>query len=74
MERRFYRELWELRFNKMLELEKKSVVDYEALLEECRKRFKNHAIQEHLEKLIHDEKKHARLVGELLEILARQRD
>lgn len=74
MERRFYKELWNLRFAKMLDLEKKSAADYEALLDECKKRFKNHAIIEHLERLIHDEKKHTRLVEELIEILGRQCD
>ena len=74
MERRFYKELWSLRFNKMLALEKKSVVDYQALLDECKKRFKNHSIASHLERLIADEKKHALLVQELIEILSRQPD
>ena len=72
MEKRLYRELWHLRFQKMLELEKQSVVDYEALLAECKKKYKDHPIQPHLERLIADEKKHALLVGELIEILGRQ--
>lgn len=74
MERRFYRELWSLRFNKMLKLEKKSVVTYRDLLEECQKRFKDHSIISHLERLIRDEKRHARLVQELIKILNRQAD
>ncbi len=72
MERRFYKELWAIRFNKMLELEKKSFVDYQALLEECKKRFKDHSIIAHLERLIADEKNHAILVQELIDILNRQ--
>ncbi len=74
MERRFYKELWNIRFNKMLELEKQSVVAYQALLDESRKRHKGHAIEPNLEKLIVDEKKHTVLVEELLKILGTQQD
>ena len=74
MERRFYKELWRLRFNKMLVLEKKSAVDYKALLDECRKKYKNHPIEAHLERLIKDEKRHATLVEELARILNSQPD
>lgn len=74
MERKFYKELWELRFRKMLDLEKKSVVDYQGLLDECKKHLKNHSIVPHLEKMIADEKRHAKLVEELQRILARQSD
>lgn len=72
MERIFYNELWRLRFEKMLKLEKDSIVEYRSLLEESKKRFKNHSINEHLEKLVADEKKHALLVEELIQILERQ--
>ena len=72
MERCFYKELWSLRFKKMLVLEKKSVVAYQTLLDECKKSFKNHSITSHLEKLIADEKKHVLLVQELFAILNRQ--
>ena len=72
MERRFYKELWGLRFNKMLALEKRSVVDYQALIEECKKHFKNHSVIAHLERLVADEKKHVLLVQELIQILDRQ--
>ena len=74
MERRFYKELWGLRFKKMLMLEEKSVTDYEALLQECRKHSKSHSIIPHFERLIADEKKHAHLVKELIRILERQPD
>ena len=74
MERRFYKELWTIRFHKMLQLEKQSVVDYQALLEGCKKRHKGHSIEPHLERLIADEKKHTLLVQELIEILSRQPD
>ena len=74
MNRELYKELWSIRFTKMLELEKKSVVDYEALLDECRRNCKDHAIEPHLERLIRDEKKHTALVEELINILKSQPD
>lgn len=74
MEKRFYKELWQLRFQKMLNLEEESIVAYQSLLEECQKRFKDHPIIPHFETLIADEKKHAALVRELLKILERQTD
>ncbi|MBI4431942.1 MAG: hypothetical protein HY592_00455 [Candidatus Omnitrophica bacterium] len=72
MDRRLYHEIWKLRFDKMLELEKKSVADYTALLEESRRRHKGHSIEPHLERLITDEKKHTLLVEELIKILSAQ--
>ena len=72
MKRRFYKELWGVRFNKMLDLEEKSVVNYQALLDECKSHFRHHSIVAHLERLIIDEKKHAVLVRELIKILDRQ--
>ena len=74
MERRFYKELWSIRFDKMLKLEKQSVAAYQALLDESRKRHKGHSIEPNLDKLIADEKKHTLLVQELIEILDRQSD
>lgn len=72
MKRKFCRELWGTRFNKMLELEKKSVLAYETLMGECVRVHKFDAIQPHFEKLIADEKRHVTLVTELIEILNRQ--
>lgn len=72
MDRRLYKQLWSLRFKKMLQLEEKAAGDYEALLAECRTKYNSHSIIPELERLIADEKKHAQLVKELLEILARQ--
>ncbi len=74
MERKLLEELWNLRFQKMLSLEKQSIVDYEALLAGCKARYKGHSIETHLEKLILDENKHKKLVEELLEILESQKD
>ncbi|HTL71599.1 MAG TPA: hypothetical protein VL404_09950 [Candidatus Eisenbacteria bacterium] len=72
MKLKLYKELWQSRFQKMLELERGAVRDYEELLAESRAKFKKAALEAHLEHLIADEKKHARLVEELLEILKRQ--
>lgn len=74
MERRLYRELWSIRFQKMLKLEKDSAVSYEKLLNQCRQSNKDHAVIGHLERLVQDEKRHAKLCEELLEILGRQID
>ena len=74
MERRFYKELWSIRFNKMLKLEKQGIAVYEALLQECRNKYKGHSVEAHLERLIVDEKKHVILVEELLRILVAQPD
>ncbi len=72
MKRRLYRELWGARFKKMLDLEKKSIVDYEKMLKECRTHHKEHSVIPLLERLIRDENKHAQLVEELIQILDRQ--
>ena len=72
MERKLYKELWQLRFDKMLKLEQQSVDDYQGLLQECEKSYKDHAIANHLKKLIQDEQKHVNLVQELIRILERQ--
>jgi rubrerythrin len=72
MDRSLYRELWDMRFRKMLELEESGVHAYEGLLAELRRAQREHALVPHLERLIADEKKHALLVRELLEILERQ--
>jgi rubrerythrin len=73
MENRFYKELWALRFDKMLKLEEQSVTAYRDLLAEIRQKSKDHVIGPHLERLIADEKRHVGLVRELQEILARQK-
>ena len=74
MERRLYRELWNIRFQRMLKLEKNSAAVYEKLLAECRESNRDHSVVTHLERLVQDEKRHARLCEELLEILGRQID
>ena len=74
MKRRFYKELWSNRFERMLRLKEKSAEDYLALIDECKKRFKDHSIIAHLTQLVADENKHAALVRELIGILNRQPD
>ncbi len=72
MDRKLYKELWRMRFEKMLKLEEQAAFDYQELLDECRAKHEQHPIEPHLERLIVDEKKHARLVRELLTILEKQ--
>ena len=72
MEGRLYKKLWDIRFKKMLSLEEKAVRDYTSLRKDCEGRLKEHSILPHLDRLIADEKKHAGLVCELMEILERQ--
>lgn len=72
MDRKLYKELWRMRFEKMLKLEEQAVVDYQELLDECRSKHEQHPIEPHLECLIKDETKHARLVRELLSIVEKQ--
>ncbi len=72
MKRKFYDELWRIRFRKMLALEKESILIYQGLLNECRKARNFTSVMPHFERLIADEKKHVMLVEELIQILDRQ--
>ena len=75
MQRKLFKELWIMRFEKMLRLEEESMVTYESYLDECKEKHKDEKeVREHLKTLITDEKKHARLVRELLKIVKRQED
>jgi rubrerythrin len=75
MDRRFYKELWRVRFQKMLRLENESIENYKQLLDESNSKYpEHHVLKTSFQKLITDEEKHARLVKELLEILERQPD
>ncbi len=74
MERKLYRELWRIRFEKMLNLEKQGLAVYETLLGESRAKNEAPTIALDLERLVLDEKKHVRLVQKLIEILNRQVD
>jgi len=75
MQRKLFKELWILRFQKMLRLEEESALAYQEFLDECKEKHKNKKeIQQQLKTLITDEKRHARLVQELLKIVERQED
>ncbi len=73
MQRKLYKELWTMRFQKMLKLEEQSITDYESILKECKGKKKS-VLETDLKQLILDEKKHAKLVRELLSIVNRQED
>lgn len=73
MRRKFYKELWRLRFEKMLRLEREAMNEYEALLKECEKTHKDHPVADHLKRLAEEERKHASLVEELQRILEAQK-
>ena len=75
MERKLYKQLWKTRFEKMLALEKEGLRTYQELIKDCGKKenLKQHpAIQLNLEQVAEDEKRHIKLVEELLAILERQ--
>lgn len=73
MQRALYQELWTLRFGKILSLEETCVREYGVLLKECKQKYKtDRELQNQFQKLIADEKKHAKLVRELLTIVHRQ--
>lgn len=72
MKRKLYRELWSLRFHKLLDLERAAAAEYGELLQTYRKNPAASAVVPHLERLLADEKKHAALCEELLAILDRQ--
>ena len=75
MQRKLFKELWIMRFAKMLRLEEEGIQAYESLLDECQKKHKNEKeVHQDLKTLITDEKKHAKLVQELLKIVKRQED
>ena len=77
MERKLYKQLWRTRFEKMLTLEKEGLATYQELLKDCAKKenLKQHpVIQINLEQVAEDEKRHIKLVEELLAILDRQPD
>ena len=72
MQGKFYKELWTMRFQKMLELEREGVQTYQAILDGCGKDKSRAKLKADLKKLVEDEKKHVTLVQQLLEIVERQ--
>ena len=70
-----YKELWAMRFQEMLRLEQEGISNYESLLEACKGKSKDQTrLRAQLKDLVADEKKHVKLVQELLEIVERQPD
>ncbi len=74
MQKKLYKELWNLRFQKMLVLEEQSARDYKDILKECTKLKTAETVKEKLKQLIADENQHAKYVRELIEIVNRQED
>ena len=74
MERKHFKELWRLRFEKMLALEKQGAEEYQTLLNERQGECQASSVIPHLKLLINEEKKHIHLVEELLEMVNRQPD
>ncbi len=74
MQKKLYKELWNLRFQKMLVLEEQSAQDYEDILKECAKLKAVETVKEKLKQLIADETRHAKYVRELIKIVNRQED
>ena len=63
-----------MRFQRMLELEVRGLSEYEALFEECKRQYRDETeLQARLKKMITDEKKHVKLVEQLLKIVGQQK-
>lgn len=69
MQKKLYKELWNLRFQKMLALEEQSIQDYEKILSECTKQNIQGTVKGRLKQVISDEMTHAKLVNELIQIV-----
>ena len=74
MQKKLYKELWNLRFQKMLKLEEQSIEDYQEILKSCEKSKEPEEIRDKLEQLIADETRHAKYVRELIKIVNRQEE
>ena len=66
------RELWGIRFRKMLNVEKLGVEECQKLLDECKANHSFPVIEPHLEQLVRDEIKHSLLVEKLIQLLDKQ--
>ena len=71
MQRKLYKELWLLRFQKMLDLEEGAIREYQELLRQLKDDIK---LKEKFETLIQDETQHAKLIRQLIEIVHEQAD
>ena len=76
MKRRYIKELWSVRFQKMHRIEKGMASRYSLLAQKANKLPKEekvkHFIESSLKEIHDDEVKHAALVEELMDILKRQ--
>lgn len=68
-----YKELWETRFRKILELEKDSYHFYKNLLERNKTILEGTRIKNVLEQIMHEESQHARIAHELLRLVRTKR-
>lgn len=69
MSRHDERELWRLRFQKILQLEEESFEFYKALLREKGPLLEEAGIQSILEQILHDEGKHIRIAKDLVRLI-----
>jgi len=67
------KELWEIRFQKILKGEKEAIIFYKDLLEKNQPLLEGLWIQDMLEQIMHDEAKHAQIAHELLSIVQRKK-
>ena len=66
------RELWSIRFGKILELELESFHFYERLLEEKSSLLKDAGLEPVIKQIMRDEGKHIRIAKDLLELVNKE--
>ena len=65
----FLKTLWLLRFDKIKKMEEEAAWGYQEVLDRCLSLFgKNDDVIKHLEKLVQEERQHAKLGDELIQI------
>lgn len=74
MQKKLYKELWRLRFEKMLTLEEESIQEYEQILQECTQDNVQGTVKGRLKQVISDEAAHVKLVQELIQIVNSQEE
>ena len=70
MNRLHERELWQIRFQRILELEQESFEFYQKLLKEEKDILEKTAVQSTLKKIMQDEGRHMRIAKDLLKIVS----
>jgi len=68
------KELWEIRFQKILKGEKEAIVFYKDLLEKNQSLLEGLWVKDMLEQIMHAEVKHAQIAHELLSIVQRKKN